>query len=158
MRRLAQTVRLRALLKPGCGLKFKPARDAAATPESAGSVSLSKCSVKDSARRLGANCPKPRLKSVAARPGSEHVLVVSSASLFFSSSLPLSVDFKLPVLPQSLPQQLTSGPRAQINRLPSPADLSIAPDALLKTGDTPLQLLSSSFVPRWMISASRGEY
>ena len=112
--RLAQTVCLRALLKPACGLKLMPARDAVVTPESAGSVSLSKCSVKDAARLLGANCPKPRLKSVAARLGSEHVLVVSSASLFFSSSLPLSVDFKLPVLPQSLPQQLTSGPRAQI--------------------------------------------
>ena len=33
-RRLAHSVRLRnTLLKPGCGLKFKPARDAAATPE-----------------------------------------------------------------------------------------------------------------------------
>ena len=127
-------------------------------PSQPGNASLSNFIVEDSARHLDAYCPKLRLKSVAARPGSEHVLVVSSASLFFSSSLPLSVDFKLPVLPQSLPQQLTSGPRAQINRLPSPADLSIAPDALLKTGDTPLQLLSSSFVPRWMISASRGEY
>ncbi len=58
---------------PGCGLKFKPARDAAVTPESAGSVSLLKRSVKDSARLLGANCPKSRLKSlppvsVGARP------------------------------------------------------------------------------------------
>jgi hypothetical protein len=59
------------------------------------------------------NCPKPRLKSVAARFGSEHVLFVSSASLFFRSSLPLSVNFKLPVPPHTLLQQLTSGPRAQ---------------------------------------------
>ena len=53
-------------VKPGCCFKVKLARDAAVTPESAGSGSLSKCSVKDSARLLGANCPKPRLKSVAA--------------------------------------------------------------------------------------------
>jgi hypothetical protein len=38
----------------------------AVTFESPGSVDLSKCSVKDSARLLGANCPKPRLMAVAA--------------------------------------------------------------------------------------------
>ena len=83
-------------------------------PSQPGNASLSNFIVEDSARHLDAYCPKLRLKSVAARLGSEHVLVVSSASLFFGSSLPLSVNLKLPVLPHSLPRQLTSGPRAQI--------------------------------------------
>ena len=82
---------------PASARLLEPARDAAVTPESAGSVSLSKCSVKDSARLLGANCPKPRVMAVAV--GSVRSTSSLSAPLFFGSSLPLSVNFKLYSLP-----------------------------------------------------------